>query len=150
MKKIKNITRIDNDINRTHAWLVQVQRNYFNTIKMFSDGVYGGKRKALAAAKEFHAQVLAAVPGYDYLHHIRSVVRRNTTSGIPGVGRYDPIVNPNTGHRVVFWLAFWTDENGVPHKRKFVVSKYGERKAKQLAVAERKKRLQEVCAAKSA
>ena len=150
MKHRRNIRRIDNEVNRTHAWLVQVQRNNGIAIKMFSDGVYGGKHKALQAAISFHTQLLAAVPEYEYQIRLRSILRRNNTSGIPGVARYDKIDNPNTGHRVVFWLAFWVDEHGASRKRKFSVLLYGERKAKQLAVAERERQLKRVCAIKSA
>ena len=150
MKPRRNIRRIDNETNRTHAWFVQVQRNSRIVKKMFSDGVYGGKRKALQAAIRFHAQLLATVPAYAYQIGRRSILRRNNTSGIPGVGRYDVIDNPHTGRRVVFWLAFWDDEQGIRRSRKFSVLRYGERKAKQLAVAERKRQLKRVCAAKCA
>ena len=148
MKRLRNISRIDNETNRTHAWLVTVQRNSNIARKMFSDGVYGGKRKALQAAISFHAQLLAGVPQYEYQIRLRSIIRRNNTSGIPGVSRHEQIDNPNTGRRVVFWLASWIDEQGVGRKRKFSVLLYGERKAKQLAVVERERRLKEVCAAK--
>ena len=148
MKYSLNISRIDNEVNSTHAWFVQVQRNSCNVRKMFSDGVYGGKRKALKVAIDFHAQILASVPYYEYQIRLRSVLRRNNTSGIPGVGRYDKIANRNTGRREVFWLAAWVDEHGASRKRKFSVLRHGERKAKQLAVIERERRLKEVCAAK--
>jgi hypothetical protein len=148
MKKIKNIRRFDNELNRTYAWLVQVQRNYHISIKMFTDNVYGGKRKALAAAKEYRDQRITDIPLYDYHMQLRTKIRCNNTSGIAGVGRYDVLANPNTGHRAVFWQAAWDDEHGVQHRRKFSVSRYGEQHAKKLAIAERKKRLREVCGAK--
>ena len=135
MKHLKNISRIDDDTKRTHAWWVQVQRSNRIVIKIFSDGVHGGKRKALQAAISFHAQLLAEVPGYEYQIWLRSILRRNNKSGIAGVSRHDKIDNPNTGRRVVFWLASWVDEHGASRKRKFSVLRYGERKAKQLAVA---------------
>jgi hypothetical protein len=150
MKNLRNIRRIDNEINRTYAWLVQVQRDSHIAIKMFSDSVYGGKRKALQAAVSYRAKLLAEISFYEYQIRRRSILRRNNTSGIPGVGRYDKIDNPNTGRRVVFWLASWVDEHGAGRKRKFSVLRYGERKAKQLAVAERERQLKQVCAAKCA
>ena len=118
---------------------------------MFSDGVYGGKRKSLQAAIAFRTQVLAEMASH-YEHQVwrRSVLRRNNTSAIPGVARYENIANPNTGRRVMFWLASWIDEHGASRKRKFSVLRYGERKAKQLATAERERQLKQVCAAKSA
>jgi hypothetical protein len=148
MKKIKNIRRMDNNLNRTYGWLVQVQRSNRTSIKMFTDGVYGGKRKALAAAKGFLAQVLAELTTFDYHHRRRNVMRCNNTSGIAGVGRYEVLDNPNTGNRAIFWLAAWHDEHGVRRQRKFYISTHGEQKAKKLATAERKKRIREVCIAK--
>jgi hypothetical protein len=148
MKRLRNIRRIDDDSRRrsTHAWFVQVQRDYRIAMKMFSDGVYGGKRKALQAAIAFRAQLLAEVSDYEYQIWLRSVLRRNNKSGIAGVSRHDAIDNPNTGRRVIFWLASWTDEHRVSRKRKFSVLRYGERKAKQLAIAERERQLKHVCA----
>ncbi|MDP2785099.1 MAG: AP2 domain-containing protein [Sulfurimicrobium sp.] len=148
MKRLRNISRIDNEINRTHAWFVIVQRNNNIMRKMFSDGTYGGKRKALQAATSFHAQLLAGVSQYEYQIQRRSILRRNNRSGIPGVARYDKIDNPKTGRRVVFWLAHWVDEHGASCKRKFSVLLHGERKAKQLAIAERERQLIRVCEAK--
>ena len=148
MKKLKNIRRIDNDINRTHAWLVRVQRKKEITIKMFTDGVFGGKRKSFNAALEFRNKVLAGISEYEYNIHIRTILRKNNKSGIPGVGRYEAIQNINTGRKAAFWTAFWDDENGKRRSRKFYVSCYGEHNAKKKAVSKRKEMLKEVCAAK--
>lgn len=150
MKHLRNISRIDNETNSTHAWLVQVRRNNRSAKKMFSDGVYGGKREALQAAITFHTKFLAEVSDYEYQIWLRTRLRRDNTSGIPGVARYDQIANRNTGRREVFWLAAWVNEHGASRKRKFSVLFHGERKAKQLAVAERERQLKRVCTIKSA
>lgn len=150
MKRLRNIRRIDTEANHTYAWLVQVQRDSRIAIKMFSDSVYGGKRKALQAAVSYRARLLAEMSSYEYHIRRRSILRRNNTSGIPGVGRYDKIANPNTGRREVFWLAHWVTEHGASGKRKFSVLRHGERKAKQLAIAERERQLKRVCAINSA
>lgn len=148
MIKHPNIKRIDTDINHTHAWLVQVQRQGEIFIKMFSDNPYGGKRKALKAAIEFRNSTLAKASGYGYHIRRRTKLRRNNTSGISGVGRYENVASPKTKRISIFWVAFWNDEHGVRRQRKFLVSQHGERKARQLAVVERERRLKEVCAAK--
>ena len=144
---MKNIRRIDNDKNRTHAWLVRVQRKNEITIKMFTDGVFGGKRKSFNAALEFKSKVLAGISEYKYHIHIRSIVRKNNKSGISGVGRYESVQNVKTGRKAAFWTAFWDDENGKRHSRKYYVSCYGEHNAKRKAVFKRKEMLKEVCAA---
>ena len=150
MKPLRNIRRIDIETIRTHAWLVEVRRGNRSIVKMFSDGVYGSKSKALQAAISFHTQLLAEVPDYEYQIWLGTRLRRNNTSGIPGVARYDNIANQNTGRREVYWLASWVDEHGARRKRKFSVLIYGERMAKQLAVAERERQFKRVCAIKSA
>jgi hypothetical protein len=77
---------------------------------------------------------------------VRTRLRKNNTSGIPGVARYEVLANPNTGRRAAFWLAFWVDEHGASRKRKFYVTLRGERQAKRLAIAERERQLSRVCA----
>ena len=102
MKHIINIRRIDNKTNRTFAWLVQVQRNNDIVMKMFTDAVYGGKRKALQAASCYREQLLAEVNPFEHQLWRRAILRRNNTSGISGVSRHDIIANPKTGRRQVF------------------------------------------------
>lgn len=143
---LRNISRVDSDTNRTYAWVVQVRRKNCVAKKMFSDGVYGGKRQALREAVHFHAQCMAEISRYEYQIWWRTLMRRNNKSGIPGVGRYESARNPKTGRRAVFWLASWIDEYGKGRKRKFSVLRYGENLAKQLAIDERERQLQRVCA----
>ena len=131
MKRNRNIIRVDHDASQTHAWRVTLQRRRKIMIKTFSDNVFGGKRKALAAALSHRDRLLDEV---ELVHHqlwLRTILRCNNTSGIAGVGRYDQRANPRSGRRRVFWLAYWGDENGVRRQRRFSVSRYGERKAKQ-------------------
>ena len=125
MKRLVRIRRFDVKDKRTHAYLVQVQRNHRITTKTFSDGVYGGKRNALRAAISFRAKLLAEAP-YEYQIWRRSILRRNNRSGIGGVGRYDNVANARTGRRRVFWLAPWVNEDGSSGKRKFSVLAHGE------------------------
>jgi hypothetical protein len=147
MKKPRNIMRIDSDSNHTHAWLVRVQRQGNVHIKMFSDLVYGTKQKALKSALQFRDRILAKMSPYNYHLERRSIVRQNNTSGIPGVGRYENFSDAERKRTAVFWVAFWNDETGIRRQRKFSVFRYGERTAKKLAIAERERRLREVCAA---
>lgn len=59
MKRLRNSRRVDREDNNTHAWLVQVERNHQSPRKLFSDSIYGGKRKALQAAIQFRDETLA-------------------------------------------------------------------------------------------
>lgn len=145
----RNIIRVDHEASRTHAWRVTLQRHNEIVVKYFSDSIYGGKRKALKAAGEYRSELLRRYSPYAHAVWVRTRLRRNNRSGIPGVGRYEECTNPKTGHIREFWLASWVNEHGVSRKRKFTVSCHGERHAKRLAVTERERQLSRVCAVKS-
>jgi hypothetical protein len=150
MTSPRNIIRVDHEGSHTHAWRVTLQRWNGITVKMFSDSVYGGKRKALKVACEYRNTLFHQHSQFKHHVWVRTRLRKNNTSGIPGVGRYEVVANPNTGRRQVFWLASWANERGVRQQRKFFVSSYGERQAKRLAIAERRRQLNRVCAIKCA
>mgnify|MGYP007037741053 CR=1 FL=1 len=48
-----HIYRIDHDHSQTHSWYVTIQRRGRIYHRHFTDSVYGGKRKALDAAKVY-------------------------------------------------------------------------------------------------
>lgn len=150
MKPLRNIIRIDHEASRTYAWRVTLQRRNKIVIKPFSDAIYGGKRKALKAAREYRDALLLQHSVFDHQIWVRTRLRKNNTSGIPGVARYEVVANHNTKRRVTFWLASWVNENGASRKRKFYVSRYGEHQAKRLAIAEREQQLKRVCSIKHA
>jgi hypothetical protein len=146
MKPPRNITRLDHDANRDHGWVVTLQRKREIVVKRFSDGIYGGKREALKAAVEYRDALLVHDEPFDHQIWIRTRLRKNNKSGIPGVHRYEIIDNPNTENVRVYWIAAWTNEYGVTRQRKFSVARYGEEEAKRLAIAEREHQLNRVCA----
>ena len=141
MKSIafRYIYRIDNATSRTHAWLVQVQRHKKNAAKVFSDGVWGSKRKALAAARAWRDARIQPLAQYEHELWRRNVVRRNNRSGMVGVARYvrKPAGGNQSASGSAYWLAFWIDEQGVYRQRTFSVKRWGERNAKQMAIQER-------------
>jgi hypothetical protein len=149
MNRLRNITRRDQESNRTHAWLVTLQRRNTIVNRMFTDAVYGGKRKALKAAIEYRDAMIQKESPYQHEMWVRTRIRKNNRSGIVGVARYERPANLTTGHRPGFWVASWVDENGASRKRKFAVSIHGERQAKRLAVAERDRQLKRVCEIKA-
>jgi hypothetical protein len=149
MKHPRYITRVDNESHPAHCWRVVVKRKGECIGKTFSDSVYGGKRKALKAAIEHLSTLQDQISSFEYLHWVRTRPRRNNTSGVRGVGRYETPDNPKTSYRSAFWQARWFDEQGVIHQRRFYVSRYGEHRAKLLAIAEREYQLTRVCALKA-
>ena len=146
----RNISRIDHEASRTYAWRTTLQRWNGITVKTFSDSVHHGKRNALKAALEYRNTLLLRHSPFKHHVWLRTRLRKNNTSGIPGVGRYQVVADSKTGRRQVFWLAFWVDERGVRRQRKYFISIYGDRRAKRLAMAERKRQLNRVGAIKCA
>lgn len=144
MEHLRNIRRMDDDSRSTHAWIVQVQRRSNIIIKMFSDSIFGGKQEALSAALEYRELLTMAPSLAEHNLWHRTIVRRNNTSGIPGVGLYR---RPNGTER---WVAFWIDENGIRKSRSFAVNIHGKQRAKQLAIAERQRQLKRLFEIKSA
>jgi len=144
-KPPRNIQRVDNDSRGDHGWVVTLQRKGAILVKRFSDGVYGGKREALKAAVKHRDSFLALDRPIDHQIWIRTRLRKNNRSGIPGVVRYE-VKNDNAEKVRTYWIAAWTDEHGATRQRKFPVARYGEEHAKELAIAEREYQINRVCA----
>lgn len=144
MKDLHNIRRMDIESSRTHAWLVQVQRKKRIVAKMFSDNVFGGKQNALSAAVAYRDALIMAASPAKHNQWWRTIVRRNNTSGIPGVGLYK---RPDGSEK---WVAYWADEKGIRRSRTFLVKTYGETQAKQLAIEERQRQLKRIFDIKAA
>ncbi len=81
------ISRVDNETSRTHGWLVTIQRRGVIYRKHFSDGVFGGKQRSFAAAKEYRDQIIAAHPPLS-MQEYSNIVKKNNRSGVVGVCRY--------------------------------------------------------------
>ena len=71
----------------------------------------------------------------------REVARRPTASGIAGVNR---ITTCSKGYWYDVWKATWTTRSGVRKSRQFSVNKYGEKKAKRLALEARREALDKI------
>lgn len=71
----------------------------------------------------------------------REVIRKPTASGIPGVTR---ITTCSKGHDYDVWKACWTSVRGVRRSKQFSVNKYGEKKAKRLAIEARREALDKI------
>lgn len=142
------IRRIDNDRTRTHSWHVTIRSRNQAVTRHFSDSVHGGKRKALKAAIAFRDEILAKVRTPSYAAWLRRK-RRNNTSGIVGVARYVNVSQTHRQSEYPYWQAFWRDNNGKRHTRTYSVLKYGERKARQLAIEARQTALQELLSTKT-
>jgi hypothetical protein len=137
---MRGIYRIDQQASHTHSWLVTVQRRNRIYNRHFTDSVYGGKAKALAAAIAYRAGLIQRLPVLTK-REFCAITKKNNISGISGVSRHEaPGRTPNSP-RQVFWLAQWPVGNYRAKKRKFSVKKYGEEGAFRRAVAARRRAL---------
>lgn len=133
------ISRVDNEVSRTHGWLVTIQRRGVIYRKHFSDGVHGGKQKSFAAAKGYRDEVIAKHPPFS-MREYSNIVKKNNRSGVVGVCRYCASETrdlPEDKQRW-FWVASWPLPDGRRKRVKFSVKKYGEEGAFKAALKARK------------
>ncbi|NJR57625.1 MAG: AP2 domain-containing protein [Cyanobacteria bacterium CRU_2_1] len=98
--------------------------------KFFSDKKYGGKEEALKAAEQHFDELDKQMP-------LDSPVGRMSVrnrSGIVGVSRTK---STRRGHEYEYWQAWW-GSGDYRKSVKFSILKYGEEKAKQLAIEARR------------
>lgn len=132
---VYGVSRVDNDASRTHGWLVTIQRRGVIYRKHFSDGVFGGRKKAFVAARDFRDEVVSKHPPLS-MQEYSSIVKKNNRSGVVGVCRYCTSETrdlPEERQRW-FWVASWPLPNGKRKRVKFSVKKYGEQGAFQRAL----------------
>ncbi len=132
---MRGISRIDQAEKRTHGFFVRLQRKGITHNAFFADQSYGGKRRALRAAQKYF---LVLEEKYRPMTRKRWAVllRRKGKSGIIGVRRV--VVRRRGQPRRVSWQANWSPRPHVVRRRSFSARKFGERKAKALAILTRR------------
>lgn len=139
----RNITRLETS---TRGFQVRLCRRgkYFS--KLFSDAVFGGKRKALQAAREYRDSMIEELAPRE-LSRKQLARRKNVrnTSGVTGV-RFVQEEDPRAAKGVVYeyWEAQWSPEPGIRSKKRFSVRKFGYEKALKLAKSARAKGVREM------
>ena len=133
-----HIYRIDHDHSHTHSWYVTIQRRGRVYHRHFTDSVYGGKSKALDAAKVYRDSLMKCLRPLTRPERCR-IRKKNNRSGISGVTRIDALEKHRgrVFHRR-YWLAQWPTERGRAQIKKFSLTRYGERGAFQRAVRARR------------
>ena len=131
------ISRIDQPEKHNHGYYVRLTRNGKTQYKFFPDKSSGGKRAARRAAKEYEAELLEKAALLKKKPRKPSV--RNT-SGKVGISRTS---YGNGAQTSEYWQAAWVDKKGKRMSAKFSVKKYGEEKAKRLAMKARRQAMLE-------
>lgn len=129
------ISRIDQPEKHNHGYYVRLTRNGKTQSKFFSDKSSGGKRAARRAAKEHEAELLEQAA---LLKKKRPKPSARNTSGKVGVSLTSYGSGPDASQ---YWQAAWVDNKGRRRSAKYSVKKYGEEKAKRLAMRARREGL---------
>ena len=138
----RNISRIDS--GSTHGYQVRFMRRGYSFDQLFSDSIFGGKRKALHAAREFRDELEAEYPHYSR-KEVAKIKSARHSSGTVGVHLSEEIDGRWPNKPVyLYWVAQWSPEPGVRKSRRFSVNKYGSDEAYRLAVNARRKGLREM------
>ena len=139
------ISRIDDDIHRTHAWRVSLRRQGKAHVKNFPDKKHGGIREALRAARAHRDQLLKKHPPTTR-KEFSDARRRNNRSGISGVYRYAKNYRLADGREKEswYWEAHWPTTTGQAESVNFSVNRYGEDLARRLAIRARERGLKQV------
>lgn len=129
MRKAFGIQRIDTRANRTHAWVVRIQRRGRSYTKYFSDQIYGGRSVAYRAARAYHENLRRSLRPLTRIEFAQ-IKRRTNRTGYVGVVKYE--TKDRTSIRR-YWIATWPTKSGGRQQRKFSIRKYGEKQAFLLA-----------------
>jgi hypothetical protein len=139
-KAMYGISRIDDDVYRTHAWRVSLCRRGARHVKNFADKKLGGKGRALKSAKQYRDTLLRKHPPLSRKEFC-STLRSNNKSGITGVYTYAKsfTLRDGTIKESRYWEAHWPTEEGEHAHQSFPVNEYGEETARELAIRARKR-----------
>ncbi|MAZ73776.1 MAG: hypothetical protein CMC70_11595 [Flavobacteriaceae bacterium] len=110
---------------RKWGWNLQINIQGKPFKKHFSANKYGGVGKALKAAKKLRDELIK--------EHKINVKKRFNLVHPPGISKSSS-VNKKTGNEQSYWQASWK-ENGKSVAKRFSVKKYGDKEAKEMALA---------------
>jgi hypothetical protein len=124
--RIRPFTNISRD---GRAWSVCVRRAGDDITDYFPFAVWGGKNRALVAARRFRDEVLTRVePDLRVRRRVPKGVRSDT--GVVGVSEERYIVGGRVYRR---YVAHWSDPEVGPMRKRFSVGLYGKEQARALA-----------------
>jgi hypothetical protein len=123
--------------NYFYGYVVSATRAGKTWTKYFSDSPHG-KTAALRAARAYKDALYRQLPWPAKVHRRSS----NNTSGIIGVARTRELTRAGTW--LERWVAFWRTRDRRRRKVSFSVGKYGEAKARKLAIEARRRGIEAV------
>lgn len=136
-KKLKHISRVEQEKKKQYGWFVRIMRDGVTHQKFFYDSVHGGKSSALLRAIAFRDDLLQLYPKPKHGNLFNRLTKRNT-SGYPGINKTRA---RKRGISYEVWQAGWVLPDGRQVTRKFHFSPDGrsEKEARELAIRARRK-----------
>lgn len=131
MAEHQSIYRVQKPNSKSGSWYVQIRVDGGVQSKSFADNKHGGKDGALAEAIRYRD---------DRLSHLGLSSRLDKKPNpYPGVSRTES-TRERDGYRRndSYWQAYWTDNNGKQHTKRFSIRQLGEEGAKSAAIEARK------------
>lgn len=123
------ITRFD--IDERHGYMVRIRRQGNQINEYFSDSKNGGKRKALAAAKQRFAELYAALGPIE--SGTKNLLTHRNSTGKVGVHIAYSFETRWANNEYLAYCASWKSSEGKRKKINFSWNKYGEQEAFELA-----------------
>jgi hypothetical protein len=136
--KHKGITRIDYEGLSTRGWMVRLTRQGKRQQHFFNDRQYGGKTKALHAAKACYSKLVKAAPEIQTAKGRRT--HRNTTGKV-GVHLVKNVDRRWKNAESYAFCASWIDSKGKRRKVSFAWNRYGKKHAWNLACLAREREI---------
>jgi hypothetical protein len=130
-RRLLNVFRVDHPEN--HGWIVRFKRHGKIHQAYFRD--HGDRRLVLRRALAWRDQMLEKLPPSRRFHFRRCY----SNTGVIGVIRW--VLYTRKGSPYTIYYAIWYDEHGRPRSRGYSVGKYGEDKARRLAIQARRQAL---------
>lgn len=148
------VCRVAGEGNGQAGWMATATRSGRRTHKFFCDADWGDEALALSAAntwRSLHAAGMqpAREPKAEPAPHDEpQPARRRGRGDVDELVRYEKseLGDGRRGH-FAFWVAAWTDLDGMRHERKFSVNFWGEEIAQQKAAALREQQLRRMAPA---
>jgi len=136
--KHKGITRIDYEGSSTRGWTVRLTRQGKRQQKFFNDRTYGGKNKALLAAKACYQNWVKQAPDIQTAKGRKT--NRNTTGKV-GVHLVKNVDARWKNAESYAFCASWIDPKGKRTKISFAWNRYGKKQAWILACIAREREI---------
>ena len=112
---MKGISRIDS--KHTRGWFLRIYRRGRVHSKMFSDGVHGGREKALRIALAYKEEYERRHPPSLISTRLRLRPQKNNTSGIVGVS--ETYARSKKGEKLPCFCVNWSPRRNTSRAKKF-------------------------------